>query len=92
MACPLARCYTSSVAENANRQGIGNDQEHRDEHSKSFVFGFAISAIATFEGFYAQPTAEGVSRATTRTVVHSALLVLALDLILTGFMLQTWGN
>ena len=59
---------------------------------KSFVFGFAISAIATFEGFDAQPTAEGVSRATTRTVVHSSLLVLALDLVLTGFMLQAWGG
>ena len=57
---------------------------------KSFVFGFAISAIATFEGFDAQPTAEGVSGATTRTVVHASLLILALDLILTGFMLQTW--
>lgn len=59
---------------------------------KSVVFGFAISAIATFEGFDAQPTAEGVSRATTRTVVHSSLLVLALDLVLTGFMLQAWGG
>lgn len=59
---------------------------------KSVVFGFAISAIATFEGFHAQPTAEGVSRATTRTVVHSSLLVLALDLVLTGFMLQAWGG
>ena len=59
---------------------------------KSVVFGFAISAIATFEGFDSHPTAEGVSRATTRTVVHASLLVLALDLILTGFMLQTWGG
>lgn len=58
---------------------------------KSFVFGVAISAIATFEGFDAPPTAEGVSRATTRTVVHSSLLVLALDLVLTGFMLRGWG-
>jgi len=57
---------------------------------KSAVFGFAISAVATFEGFEAQPTAEGVSSATTRTVVHSSLLILALDVILTGFMLQTW--
>ncbi|MFT4585866.1 MAG: phospholipid/cholesterol/gamma-HCH transport system permease protein [Gammaproteobacteria bacterium] len=57
---------------------------------KSVVFGFGISAIATFEGFHAPPTAEGVSGATTRTVVHASLLVLALDLILTGFMLQTW--
>lgn len=57
---------------------------------KSAVFGVAISIIATFEGFDADPTAEGVARATTRTVVTSALTVLLLDLILTGFMLR--GN
>jgi phospholipid/cholesterol/gamma-HCH transport system permease protein len=57
---------------------------------KSVVFGVAISIIATFEGFDAEPTAEGVARATTRTVVTSALAVLLLDLILTGFMLR--GN
>ena len=55
---------------------------------KSLVFGVAISIIATFEGFDADPTAEGVARATTRTVVTSALTVLLLDLILTGFMLR----
>ncbi len=59
---------------------------------KSAVFGVGISAVATFEGFDAPPTAEGVSRATTRTVVHSSLLVLALDLVLTGFMMRMWGN
>jgi len=55
---------------------------------KSIVFGIAISIIATFEGFDAEPTAEGVSRATTRTVVTSALTVLLLDLVLTAFMLR----
>ena len=55
---------------------------------KACVFGVAISIIATFEGFDADPTAEGVARATTRTVVTSALTVLLLDLILTGFMLR----
>ena len=59
---------------------------------KSVVFGVGIAAVATFEGYAAPPTAEGVSRATTRTVVHSSLLVLALDLVLTGFMLQIWGE
>jgi len=53
---------------------------------KSFVFGIAVTVIATFEGFDAPPTAEGVSRATTRTVVTSALVILALDFILTAFM------
>jgi phospholipid/cholesterol/gamma-HCH transport system permease protein len=55
---------------------------------KSVVFGIAITVIATFEGYNAPPTAEGVSGATTRTVVTSALMVLALDLVLTAFMLS----
>jgi phospholipid/cholesterol/gamma-HCH transport system permease protein len=55
---------------------------------KSIIFGIAISTIATFEGFDAEPTAEGVSAATTRTVVTAALSVLALDLMLTAFMLR----
>src|SRR3954454_22739381 len=55
---------------------------------KAIVFGIAVTAIATFEGYDAPPTAEGVSRATTRTVVTSALTILALDLVLTAFMLR----
>ncbi len=55
---------------------------------KSAVFGVAIAAIATFEGYDAEPTAEGVSAATTRTVVTSALTILALDLVLTAIMLR----
>jgi phospholipid/cholesterol/gamma-HCH transport system permease protein len=55
---------------------------------KSVVFGIAVTVIATFEGYDAPPTAEGVSRATTRTVVTSALTILILDLILTAFMLR----
>jgi len=53
---------------------------------KSFVFGFAISWISLFEGYDAIPTSEGVSRATTRTVVNSAFTVLGLDFILTALM------
>ena len=55
---------------------------------KSVVFGLAVTVIATFEGYNAPPTAEGVSGATTRTVVTSALMILALDLVLTAFMLS----
>ena len=55
---------------------------------KSVVFGIAVAIIATFEGFDAPPTAEGVSGATTRTVVTSALMILALDFVLTAFMLR----
>lgn len=53
---------------------------------KSIVFGFAISWIALFEGYDAIPTSEGVSRATTRTVVNSAFAILGLDFILTALM------
>jgi phospholipid/cholesterol/gamma-HCH transport system permease protein len=55
---------------------------------KSFVFGVAISLIAVFEGYDSDPTAEGVSRAITRTVVTSALAILALDFVLTSFMFR----
>src|SRR5450830_141957 len=55
---------------------------------KSFVFGIAITWIAVFEGYDAPPTAEGVSGATTRTVVTSSLTILALDFMLTAFMFR----
>jgi phospholipid/cholesterol/gamma-HCH transport system permease protein len=55
---------------------------------KSVVFGFAITTIALFEGYDAMPTAEGISRATTRTVVTSSLAILALDFVLTAFMFK----
>ena len=58
---------------------------------KSAVFGVAITAIAVFEGYDAPPTAEGVASATTRTVVESALAVLALDFVLTVFMFRGQG-
>lgn len=53
---------------------------------KSIIFGFAVSWIALFEGYDAIPTSEGVSRATTRTVVNSAFTILGLDFILTALM------
>ena len=56
---------------------------------KSFVFGIVVTWIAIFEGNDTVPTSEGVSRATTRTVVHSSLAVLGLDFILTALM---FGN
>lgn len=55
---------------------------------KSVVFAVAVSLIAVFEGYDATPTAEGVSAATTRTVVTSALAILALDFVLTVFMFR----
>lgn len=53
---------------------------------KSMIFGTAVSLIAVYQGFHCRPTAEGILRASTRTVVSSALTVLALDFILTAFM------
>jgi phospholipid/cholesterol/gamma-HCH transport system permease protein len=53
---------------------------------KSLVFGFVTTWIALFEGYDAIPTSEGVSRATTRTVVNSAFSILGLDFILTALM------
>ena len=55
---------------------------------KSCVFGVAVTVISLFEGFDAPPTAEGVSGATTRTVVESSLTILMLDFILTAFMFR----
>ena len=55
---------------------------------KSFVFGIIISWIAVFEGYDCEPTAEGVSGATTRTVVTSSLAILAADFILTALMFR----
>lgn len=53
---------------------------------KSVVFGFVVTWIALFEGYDATPTSEGVGRATTRTVVHSAFAILGLDFVLTALM------
>ena len=53
---------------------------------KSIVFGFVVTWIAVFEGYDAAMTPEGVSRATTRTVVHSSLAVLGMDFVLTAIM------
>ncbi|WP_313312021.1 lipid asymmetry maintenance ABC transporter permease subunit MlaE [Pulveribacter sp.] len=53
---------------------------------KSAVFGVTVTFVALLQGFVAKPTPEGVSRATTRTVVMASLAVLALDFVLTALM------
>jgi len=53
---------------------------------KSLFFGIAVMLIAVFEGYDSEATAAGVSSATTRTVVTSALVILAMDFVLTAFM------
>ncbi|MEH0832845.1 lipid asymmetry maintenance ABC transporter permease subunit MlaE [Pectobacterium cacticida] len=56
---------------------------------KSIVFAITVTWIALFNGYDALPTSEGISRATTRTVVHASLAVLGLDFVLTALM---FGN
>jgi hypothetical protein len=53
---------------------------------KSVVFAFAVVWIALFNGYDCVPTSEGISQATTRTVVHASLTVLGLDFVLTAMM------
>ncbi len=57
---------------------------------KSMVFGVVSNWIALFEGYEAQPTSEGISLATTRTVVYTSLAVLGLDFLLTALMFGVW--
>jgi phospholipid/cholesterol/gamma-HCH transport system permease protein len=53
---------------------------------KSLAFAFVVTWIAVFQGYDCEPTSEGISRATTRTVVYASLAVLGLDFILTALM------
>lgn len=57
---------------------------------KSIVFAFVVVWIAVFQGFNCIATAEGISQATTRTVVYSSLAVLGLDFLLTAVMIGGW--
>ncbi|MFC4314760.1 lipid asymmetry maintenance ABC transporter permease subunit MlaE [Steroidobacter flavus] len=68
------------------RSSVGHDDIFEGV-LKGCVFGFACSLVAVYEGYTATPTAEGVGRATTRTVVISAVLTLMLDYMLTAVML-----
>ena len=53
---------------------------------KAFVFGIAITWVAVYQGLESIPTSEGISQSTTRTVVYSSLMILALDFVLTALM------
>ena len=55
---------------------------------KSVIFGFACTWIAVYEGYDCVPTSEGVSRATTRSVVNASLVVLGLNFVLTALMIS----
>lgn len=54
---------------------------------KSVAFGAVVSLIAVFQGYTTPPTSEGVAYATTRTVVFSSIVVLALDFVMTAFLM-----
>lgn len=75
----------------------GNMQSSVDFHEdiingliKSIVFGAVCTWIAVYQGYSCVPTAEGISRSTTKTVVYSSLAVLGLDFVLTSLMLGGW--
>jgi phospholipid/cholesterol/gamma-HCH transport system permease protein len=57
---------------------------------KSIAFGFVITWIAVYHGFYCLGNAAGISRATTKTVVYGSLFVLGLDFVLTSLMMGGW--
>ncbi len=54
---------------------------------KSLVFGVVCTLMAVFQGYHAEPTAEGVGLATTRTVISSSVLVLIVNYMLTAAFL-----
>ena len=56
---------------------------------KSVVFAITVTWIALYNGYDCIPTSEGISQATTRTVVHASLAVLGVDFVLTAMM---FGN
>jgi phospholipid/cholesterol/gamma-HCH transport system permease protein len=68
------------------RTGVDWSEDVLNGLVKAAVFAWVIGWIALFQGFSCMPTSEGVSRATTRTVVYSSLMVLGLDFVLTALM------
>lgn len=72
------------------RQSVDFNADVLSGMIKSMVFGFMVTWVAVYQGFDAVPTSEGISRATTKTVVYSSLLILAMDFILTAIMIGGW--
>ena len=71
------------------QKSVDFDEDLMNGFWKSLAFGFAATWIALFEGYDSTPTSEGIGRATTQSVVHASLAVLALNFILTALMLET---
>ena len=55
---------------------------------KSICFGIVTTWVAVYQGMSCMPTADGIGRATTRTVVYASLIVLGLDFMLTAMMMR----
>lgn len=70
----------------AMQQGVDFKSHIMKGIIKSVVFGLVVTWIAVFQGYDAEPTSEGISAATTRTVVYSSVSVLVLDFFLTLVM------
>jgi len=80
----VAQMGVDSGAYWSNMQNAVALREVHEGIWKSVAFGLACSLVAVYEGYHAEPTAEGVGLATTRTVVVSSVLVLLLDFLLTA--------
>lgn len=76
----------SGVYWNSMQSGVDLIDDVLNGFIKSVVFGVIVVWIALYEGYNSPPTSEGISRATTRTVVWSSLAVLASDYLLTALM------
>ena len=57
---------------------------------KSIAFGIVATWVAVYQGYECTPTAEGIAKATTRTVVYASLIVLGLDFVMTAMMMGGW--
>lgn len=78
-----AGVYWSSIAD-----GVDLQLDVMNGLIKSFVFGIIVTWIAVFEGYDTYPSAEGISQATTRTVVLASLAILGFDYVLTALMFR----
>jgi len=68
------------------QQAVDFNEDVLNGMIKALVFAFLISWIALYQGYTCIPTSQGISAATTRTVVYSSLAILGFDFILTALM------
>ncbi len=58
---------------------------------KASIFGFIITLMGCYHGYYSKGGAQGVGQATTNAVVSSSILILCFDYILTGIFFAAGG-